>query len=294
MRWRAIVIVASLLDAVCARALDISTCGGEVPVAEEARLLTDLACSGDFAILLHNRATLDLDGHTITLVRSGGNQVAVQCVTDCTVIGGAALPGSIVGSGAPLVASTSGVAMRRGTVRNVQVSGFTYGIVADRRVEIEDVTVSDCRDFGVLARKGNVTTISVAAAGNGVGIQARRVTAVGLDVSGNAEGGLYARRVFAQQVTANSNGRWGIVGEHVVKIDGAAASGNGDVGVLSSRVLQVSGSDLTGNGVDVASYRQPRLSALTCASSRRLPPPSGYLDLDLLPAFETWAACPGE
>ena len=94
------ILLASLLLAPHADALDVTACGVVAAPGEVATLEADVDCTQgsaefpDWGITLGRGATLDLNGHTLTLEPSAGIG-AVQCTSRCEVAG----PGAITGAG---------------------------------------------------------------------------------------------------------------------------------------------------------------------------------------------------
>jgi len=248
-----------------ASAIDISTCGEMIPRGQTGRLVADLACSGGYAVVLEQSATVDLNGHSITTSNGGSG---VSCLgRRCSVVSAVATPGDMSDADGGINATFGIVAsdLRRLTVANVSITSFTFGIrVPDARVSLTDVTVSDCPNVGILATK----------------LRLANVTA-----NNNKHGMGASRSVSGSNVTAIGNQEFGIdsTGGRV-KIDGVLSTGNGRFGVFA-RIVKLANGTVTGNGeVDIVALRRPpRLINITCDSSASGPLPSpswGVCSLD--------------
>src|SRR5215472_11906574 len=122
-----------------AAATDITACGQTIVRKDTGVLTVDLSCSSSAeGVFLDDKATLQLNGHTIT----GGG---VECIASCTVTG----PGTITGVHTPasnvagIVTNTSGERAAKFTASELDVHDNDFGIVAQaRRVTLTDVNAS--------------------------------------------------------------------------------------------------------------------------------------------------------
>ena len=210
----------------CSQA-NVDSCGGDPSC-------TDAGCAG---IMLGDRATVVLNGHTLT---SG----VVYCVGKCTVVGPGTIndipanPGAIVGGRAIRVSG------------GVAINGGEFGInSAFGKVTASDVTIS------------NSTTD---------GISGRFVRALNVQSSGNGRCGIISyRRMSAQHVTTNNN-VGGIDALRGLTATDVVATGNSEVGIDEAQggaVLR--DSTITGNGTDIESQGTPRLIDTVCGTSNR-------------------------
>lgn len=268
---RAIVVVGLLLASQAA-AVDITACGTRVPALGTGVLQADLVCEFPSAVVLDPGATLDMNGHTISLsgVLEWGIG-AVHCEGDCAVHG----PGEIVGRfGGIQLQSTIGRPARRLEVRDVGIRDATFGIRDEygfANVRATNVSVTNCRGAGFTV--GKLAASNVVSSGNERGVVfIRSLKARGLTVSDNRERGIWGSTVVRSRLKA---------------ID-LVATGNGSIGVdvVSARLVDstVTGNDSAGNAIDVSTMARPRLVRSTCGHSFRNVPPD----------FGTWGVCTGD
>lgn len=246
-----------LMLAGSALALDITTCDQTVPADEIGVVQADFSCMGAFVVALERRATLDLNGHVITLATHAGfGQAVVQCNSRRCTVGG---PGTITCTGPGGYAS--GIGMSKGgrlDVNGVDIVGCDQGVWdmgnnAKTRVYAVDVNVHDSTYNGIEAEK-----------------------LVGTNVTANDNGysGLAVERVEGTSITVNDNGFGNVVPlsgissfQGTVRITGLVATGNARYGVQAKKLVLTS-STVTGNQVrDIASTRFPRLIDVTCGTS---------------------------
>lgn len=249
MRLVIIALSGIVLGASHAAAIDITTCGQTVPAAQVGVLQAPLVCdtSEAPAVTLEHRATLSMNGHSITV---SGWPAAYCTGRACTVDGGDGAPGAITGLGTAGFGISGSLDNRRIKVRNVRIEDVVYAcIFNDVAVLIaEDVEVENCGEYGIRFRKAKLTNVAVSGSDYGI-MTSKGVTGVGIDTSNN---------VF-----------WGVSGGGFssVRARGLTAMNNGTMGVFARRV-SLRDSMLSGNGfADVAAIRRPRLRDTICGVS---------------------------
>src|SRR5262249_54099144 len=214
-------------------ALDIASCGADVPPGQVGVLQADLTCaSTTTAVILEEVATLQMNGHSIS-----GAGTGVFCLTRCTVQG----PGEIVG------ATNFGIA----TSSNPRPRGL-----------VEDVTIRDGAGSAIaFGQPGSLDLRNVTVANNGACLaatNARRIRGTNVVVTNNANGGVQARRLRFTGLTLQGNGAPGLLtfkgGVHLV--DSTLTGNNSGMGDL-----------------DLATRRRPGLYNTTCGRSARVPDP---------------------
>lgn len=255
LRVVALVLVSALAGS--AATFDISTCHVTVPAGDVGVLQTDLSCMGAFAVALDRRATLDLNGHQLSLgITYGTSQAVVQCETRrCAVTG----PGSLSCYQGP-GNYASGIGMPKGgrlDVTNLDISSCDQGIWdmgsigAKTRVFATDLNVFD-------------STYN--------GIEAEKLIATNVESDGNGFAGLSVEETRGTNVVVKDNGdngtHSGIVSFNgVIKVTGLVATGNARYGVEAKKVI-LDSSTVTGNASrDIVSQRFPRLTNVVCGTS---------------------------
>lgn len=233
-----------LLVAVAGRAAatDVTACGQTIAARDTGVLTVDLTCSSSVdGALLGDKATLDLNGHTL----SGAG---VYCTTSCTVKG----PGTITnvhyypaGNATAIFANFQGSRGTKFVAENIDLHDNDNGILSQaRRVTLAGVNASNNVHDGIETFGANVI--------KGTNVTANNNGATGLDVQS--------------------------VG--TIRMTGFTATGNGWGGVINDgkRTVLV-GSTVTGNAwppfpgdpsmVDIATAagRCPRLTTTTCDHS---------------------------
>jgi hypothetical protein len=167
-----------------AAAVDVTTCGQQVPARDEASLVGDLDCNGGVAVVLGERATLLMNGHAVI--------GQVGCTGSCTIRG----PGDV--SGASGVAA--GIFLNYGGKRG--------------RVEISQVTVHDNYDgIGDAARKLILTdVVSSNNTNEGILLLRGSIRGTNITTNGNGANGIYlgTGSVRVEQYTAVANGQIGL------------------------------------------------------------------------------------
>ena len=182
--------------------VDVTTCGQVVPRRDVGTLTTDLDCSsvsGAYAVELGDKATLELDGHTIT-----GR--TIFCQSGCTVHG----PGEVTGAQTGIFVNG---ARRAVTVSGgVSLHGNNEGIFnGGSRLTLIDVDISNNSGSGIFVMSRRVRGSNVVANDNGgAGLFAQQATVMidGLTANGNGFFGLNAKRarLFNSTLTGNEGG----------------------------------------------------------------------------------------
>jgi hypothetical protein len=271
-----------LSPAARAQTVSITACGTAIPDHAVGSLDADLTCRDpSSAIVIGTGATLALNGHTVQGIAISGQQslAVVRCTTGaCTVLGpggvggndgttplGACISGPAEG---PLVVTTNGQGI-------VDIHDCYEGVVTFKSSRISDVDVHDC---------------TVGINGQAEGARLARVNA-----SNNHFCGVFARRVYGKDITANGNARFGLIGgaaKGKVKAQNVTATGNGDAGVIGSsvklRTATVTGNDGYAQGIDIASFVFPHLTATTCAKSGQI---ASYYTNGPPPLVGSWGVC---
>ncbi len=189
-------------------------------------LAADTDCSpgeyGRWGVWLTDGATLDLNGHALR-----GGFGGVYCAGRCKIIG----PGEISDMTTACI-SIEG----KTTVSEVDVHHCEYGIIgydnyADgkARLNIASSSIHDHAEHGILAQ--TVRGLHVSVDRKGVGIQALRVRALGLDASANADVGvLTGAALKVVGLTAMSNGGAGVDAIGSVLLRDSVLTGNNGLG----------------------------------------------------------------
>jgi hypothetical protein len=204
-----------------AEEIAVTACGQEIPRRTTGYLTGDLDCTGTggtnlAAVVLHDRASLDLRGFTLTADDHG-----VACLEPC-----AADPSAYC--------QTRGCRVLGGTI----TGGSEQGVHASaRRVEIDDVSITGFQSAGIF-NAGTLTLRNVTLAGNGVGLAGIGVAKLqGTTIAGNGAAGSTIRlaRVRFSDVTGNGAG---LSAERIVLI-GSTALGNGPYDIEAARKPRV-------------------------------------------------------
>ncbi len=239
-----------------AHAIDIAFCGQEIPSGTTGTLVNDLACgTGGTGVVLHPKATLQLNGHTIT----GGTISVYVLPGKKIVIEG---PGEIAGASEVGVFAQNNVGRRIGvTIRN-GVDIHDHGIVGIAlgqgnrvKLDLDDVTLRNNAGGPIADCTGvKLKGVDVVIADNGAGL------------CGDG-----------------------------IKLQNATITGNGIAGIFSwkARVKlldsTVTGNDAGGNGYDIVTSRRPKLVNTTCGRSAQVAP---LAQPDA--GSPSWAVCAGD
>jgi hypothetical protein len=261
-----------------AQAFDVDTCGQTVPRGEIGVLQTDLTCPQgalSIAVTLDRRATLDLNGHTLT-----GGDVSVACSgARCKVVG----PGEIVGS------TAYGI----------------WGQLGIRHIDVENVVLRD-HEFqaiflnsfhGSLKLTGvTLRDIDLTRAGIGLALPAAQASRVKFtDVTAiNVHPTVFGARTKGTNLIADGCTS-AIVGK--AKVTGLVATNSlreavrTPSGKLRLRDSMLFDNDLnSGNGIDIVSLKRPALRDSTCFRSEQCI--KATAGIDCLPQPGTsWRVC---
>ncbi len=210
------------IDLPCTTSGDCASLGGSA------------ACLG-VAVHLGQRATLEMDGFSISAVAPGQLGAGVFCDATCKVRG----PGTISG------AVGWGVKAYSARVFDLMVHDNFRGI-STIRLRLFDTTTT----------------------ANALGGEAYTMSLNGGAATGNSPyGGLVAHVLRAKDFTASNNATDGFSGDFV-SLTRVVANGNGLYGAQAARTIAIRDSTLTGNGTaDIASGSRPRLINTTCGTS---------------------------
>lgn len=167
-----------------AMAVDVASCGSEIPSGETGELLGDLACGAiGPAIVLANGATLNLNGFKIEGPGTGGN-TGIACIGRRCVVNG---PG--------------------------EVAGFAVGIGATKAT-ISSVVLRQNSEAGVTVKGGKLRLSEVVASENGIGVfvpGGRKLTGIDVEANFNELAGVWASGAHVKLVRllASGNGQYG-------------------------------------------------------------------------------------
>jgi hypothetical protein len=205
-----------------AQTISITTCGATVPDGQTGILDVDLTCAGGpgtFGVVVENRGTLDLAGHTL----AGGN-TGVRCENRCVVT-------SSTGTGTIRDAETAGIAVvhDRGVLHlsNVSLEGNLFGLLAD---------------FSY----GKVFGTEVTLTGSGIGIQARKIRLTGLTATGNHRVA-QARKTMLTDSTVADSGETAISGRTAVLNNSSVTGSASGIDLLTERRPRVIASTCGGS-----------------------------------------------
>lgn len=223
-------------------AFDLSTCTS-VPDGLVADLTGDLVCAPDEAIQLGRKATLRMNGHSVSS-ETPTSGIGILCErSKCRIEG----PGEVFGFADIGIVGLSSSQLE---IADVRLHDNGVGIIGDR-VRLSDVEVED---------------------GTGAGVLANKIAAVGVTASGNGEDGITANACRLTDVVASNDARSGVSCRRLNALR-LTAAGNGGFGVLATRpgTAKLVDSTITGNAADdVASEHRPSVKGSTCGTSRRL------------------------
>ena len=269
-----------------ASAADVTSCDQQIPAGTVGTFQSDLDCSGsgactnaapcstdadcssgpcvysgDHGLMLGDRASLQLNGHTLT-------NGAVLCSRSCAVAG----PGTLSG----------GLGIQ--ALLNLRVDGPL-----------------DVQGGGVVLAlgRGTLTDLTVSGAGNGFGIDIEGILrATNVTSNGNGIGIVAEQKFVGTNITTNDNAYGGIFALAKLRLTGLTASGNGfdpnkgRGGVIHSAErgpARLFDSTVTGNfykgttPVDLFTTNMPRLVRSTCDHSSVLEGTNN--------PFSTWGVC---
>jgi hypothetical protein len=309
--WYLLSVAFCVLVAGPASALDITTCGQEVPPSEIGVLTTDLDCSGltsTSGVILRKGAMLDLQGHTII----GPNafpfdHAAVHCDSDttqchenpsATICRATRVPCTVTStSGTGVIQGIGGILAERALVAsNLLIQPFSVGIIiapyplSHGSLEATDIRIENGSTVGIFAAGKLVRNRMIGA----------KMTLANVEVHGFGELGILAEggSINGSSVVVTDNQEGGIFASRV-RLNGLTATGNGSAGDggqcgagLCAAKIQLASANLHSNfqgdvPMDLLSWwRMPRLDeSSTCGYS-------GVYNYDVEPSiYETWGVC---
>lgn len=230
-RFAIVFVFASLLSIRAASGVDVTTCGQVVDKGDFGVLVGDLTCAGT-AVVLEQRATLDLAGFTIT-VTGPGPGAAVNCIgRRCAVHSNAVAPGKLLGNSGHAGIAMQAVPLGKVELRNLVIDGFLHNVqAATARVFATDVSVTGAASNGMIARRLDLDAVN--ATGNLAGLYATISIKFGVvTASNNAGAGMASGgKVKGTQLTASGN-ELGVVGSHV-RLFNSSVTGNTNTDVVS-------------------------------------------------------------
>jgi len=271
-RYVLVSIALMAIAADVAGAVDVVSCGQVVPAGEIGELTGALDCSsassGSPAVVLGNRATLELHGNPLT-APPDGTGVACQG-RKCTVEG----PGWLLAAPFPQT-SLAGVA----AVKNVLVSGGGLEIYRN--------------ETGVLASDGTARLSGVTLRQNGTGVEAKVLKAEQIFVLNSERIGIEASKGVRGEAIEVRDSGWAGISTRTFKIDGFIAATNGFTGTTSGGAIlatrrgvlrnsSISANEFNGVPLDLITGSPPTVIDTTCHHSAML--------IDGAPSG-TWGVC---
>lgn len=235
----------------------VTACEAIVPDHEVGVLAADLTCTADApSVILANRATLDLNGHTLTHTST---EPTVRCEgSRCAVL--SSVPGGTI------VTAATAVRGNRVTVSDcaVDVTGSGGDVVNAFRVTAENLRITNATSAALMGLKISATNVELVDCWIGV----------------------FALTRFRGELVTVTGGGTGIIAPRRASVSGLTIHGTGYEGVRA-RGIRLVDSDVTGNGtlgsgVDLATERRPILVSSVCGVSRVLTDP---------PSTDTWGVC---
>ncbi len=185
MRSFAVVVLLTALVVPSAYAADpvveVTACGQIVPAKTRGILTADLDCTGSAsaAVTLMKKATLDLQGFTLT-----GGSANVACYKRCDG-GGCVNQGSqcAIVNGTITGATSNGILGDRVTITNLTITNTGRGVDTARKIVATNVTVTQNRIDGL---NGDLIKISNSTVtGNGIFGLSGSVNATDSNITGN-------------------------------------------------------------------------------------------------------------
>ena len=251
--------------------VEVNTCGQTVPAGTVGNLQADLQCSTSAgsggAVILARRATLAMNGHTISQPPTGLS-IGVLCLSRCTVTG----PGEIYGG-------VIAVLGRNVVVSDLNIHDVSAGLLI----------VRSFADVISLTHLGKVLATNVSVLRTGfIGVYAKNARLNGVTSSENALDGVTAGRLQGTNLTTNDNARGGIFAGRA-DVDGLTANNNATGGGFWTSRGTLQNATLAGNrfanlqgagGVvdgDVITYGRLAVQNVTCGYSLRISDSSEYL-----------------
>jgi hypothetical protein len=256
MLWmRLAALSAGMLLASNAWAIDVSSCGQAIPRGEVGVLIADLTC-GETAVELEGGATLQLDGHTLTVSAGAG----VECEERrCAVEGPGVIDGQATGDAGIYLYERV-----RLSLRNVIIRDFAYGLLGllRDRVDFENVLIDgsiiggiDLGNFSLL--KGSGLTVQNTLGPVGRAVRATKCIGENWTIADNPA-------IWTLRQSGLACGR--------ARLSGLVATNNAGLGVWlggSGRFIDstITGNDAAADGIDLLSIGRPRVIGGTCGRS---------------------------
>ncbi len=245
---KALSLLVLLIGAGVCFATDVTLCGQKITDGDTGVLQADLDCSSApgalAAVLLGDRATLSLNGHTVVASPEADG-----------VVGDVARHFAVVGPGAITGASTgiSGAIKSRVTVRDVDLSANQIGIdLSLGALDVTNVTVASDRT-GILGRTIRAQTLSVTTNGNGDCILGSTIRGTDVTVTGCFTGIGMLASARLQRLNATGNETIGVVATRVRLLDSV-----------------VTGNIFIGEPLDILSQKRPAVVRTSCGVSRQI------------------------
>lgn len=301
---RRVVFLASLtiLAARTVAAIDVTSCGATLPETDTGVLQVDLDCAGagPYGVRLLRKATLDLNGHSITGGPVAPTVLGVETSDgsgrgDFTIRG----PGSIAGTspdafpflnGNACVMVSDGRARITSATGVVEISGCETGVLGGTRgpsfggqgrVTMDHVDLHDHWLQGLAAKRLVATDVTVHDHVRGIGMAVSRRMSVEDVMVHHNNVGIAAGTIVGSDVTASDNigpdpnaaGGNAIFSDGLVSLTNLVATGNTNP-AITARSLKLVDSQVTNNGlrephlmVDIQSVTRPRLINTVCLHS---------------------------
>jgi hypothetical protein len=228
-------------------ATDVTFCGQKIVDGDTGVLQADLDCSAASgiyaAVLIGNRSTLSLNGHTI--IGGPADGVAGDVSRRFAIVGPGAINGSLTG--------IAGGLKTRVSISDVDLSDNQVGIQVVRgTLDLTNVTIASLTTGMVSSRSIRAQTLTVTTNGHGDCILGDGIRGTDVTVTGCFTG-------------------IGVLGS--VRIDGLTAVDNVTIGVSASRVRLmdsvVTGNTFIGQPLDILSSKRPVLLGTSCGVSRQ-------------------------
>ncbi len=219
--------------------------GGALGVLQQ-----DLTCSSDDAFDLDDNASLDLNGHTLTITTGTGISVgAISCATRCAVYGGTItdtrpdpFSGAQIYAGwlklhdMQLNSATRGIRVLTNTLQLTNVtataSDVLFGAQSKMTVKNTSITTTGVQPYGPNSCL-MATSIDASVNATDVHLQGCNIWSFG--------------KVIGKRLTVTGSSDWGI-----------ATKGN---------LVKLTDSTITGNPVDIAGVTKPILKGTVCGTS---------------------------
>ena len=272
MTRTATAILALVLIARTAQAVDVTACGQFVPSNQVGTLVASLDCSGapsgSAAVSLGNRSRLEMGPYSI-MTPPGGLGVACTQVR-CAVTGSGAIVTPVLDPGVGIYA------VKHVTVSgDLEIAGMRVGILTNEgRVTASEVFLSNNQD-AIIAKKMRGTNVFIRDSDRVGIIASRGVRGTHIEIRDSGWAGIQTRKFSVTELIATTNG------QASTSVGGAIIATRG--GVLIDSLL--SANTLNGEPADLVTGRQPILINTSCDVSVRT--------IDGSPSG-SWGVCSGD